>query len=68
MKSMFAHEYIFGLSGMATYTGYSHMEMSRRIRDGRLPAEKTGHQWAVRRSDLDPLREMARERRARLGW
>lgn len=29
--------------------------LMRRVRDGRLPAQKVGEQWVVRRADLDAL-------------
>ena len=56
MKSMFDREYIWGLANMGKRMGVSYVEAWRRIKDGRLPAERAGHQWVARASDLDAFR------------
>ena len=56
MKNIFSDEYVWGLVNIGKRLGYSYGEAYRRIKDGRVPAERGGHQWVARASDLDRCR------------
>lgn len=65
MKPMMTGEYVFGLVNIGKRWGISYGEALRRINAGRIPADRAGHQWVCRASDIDAQRATQPTGRAR---